>query len=312
MNWDEDLPDASQWQPRTSNQNALSNTLMMTCQLAQRRIVSRAQAEIDFNIQNFDSGPGVEDIVREELANLLPQRYSADAGVVSDRRGNTAGDVDMVVRDHIWSPVIRHGATAQSRRRHFAIEGIYAALEIKQTLGFRQLDDAMQKLVILSRLDRKDNPYGHITENQHMEFLDKDGQILNPLYTTVFAPRLQGGVTFAEIANRFGKINKTLNRYDMVTMLCVLGHGTAWYSVRGGSPYNADFMRDRREPLILQINEAEPQNAFYRLYVLLAGHLNRSVLGLTEVFNSYGDPPPSRTTRSYPEAAFNSNSNESS
>ena len=163
----------------------------------------------------------------------------------------------------------------------------------------------MGKLVKISRLEREDNPYGHITENQHLTFLDKAGFILNPLHTTVFGLRLATGVTLDDLVKRFGEINELLNRNHMVTMLCVLDGGTAWYSTAAGSPYNADFMRDRSEPLILQVNSREPDNAFYRWSVLLAGHLTRSVLGLREVFDAYGSPPPHRTVLHYPLALFN-------
>ena len=310
MKWNKNLPDVSAWQPRSGSQSTLRNALMMTCRVAQRRILARAETETEFNIHNFDSGAGVEDIVREEVASLLPLRYSVDAGVVSDRRGNTAGDCDLVVRDHTWSPIIKPGATTRSRRFHFPIEGIYAALEIKQALGFGQLDEAMEKLVTISRLYRPENPYGHITENQHLTFFDKPGYMLNPLHTTVFATRLEDSTTFEEIAYRFGAINASLDRNQVVTMLCVLDHGTAWYSVADGNPINADFMRDRNQTLILQINEEEPDNAFYRLYVLLMDHLTRSVLGLTNIVESYGEKPPRRTVRSYQDAEFNNNSRE--
>ena len=82
------LPDVSGWQPAASNEDSLRNALMTTCQIAQKRIVSRADAEIRFNIQHFDSGTGVEDVVREEWENLLPKRCSVDAGIVDDRNGN--------------------------------------------------------------------------------------------------------------------------------------------------------------------------------------------------------------------------------
>ena len=299
------LPDVSQWQPGASSEDSLRNALMTTCQFAQRRIVSRAEAEIRFNIQNFDSGAGVEDIVREELANLLPARYSVDAGIVDDRGGRTAGDCDVLIRDPLWSPVIKPGATAWSRRRHFPIEGIYAAAEIKQTLGLDKLEKAMEKMVTVSRLDRPENPYGHITENQHLPYHDQPGLVLNPLHTNVFATRLADGVPFDKVADRFGAINAMLDRNHMVTTLCVLDAGTAWYSVESGNPYDADFMRDRGEDLILQINAREPDNAFYRWYALLAAHLTRSVLGLSDVFRVYGSAPPHRTVRHYPKAAFN-------
>ena len=303
--WDEDLPEVTGWQPRAANHGTLGNSLMVTCQIAQARILARAEAEVRFNLDNFDSGVGVEDIVREELADLLPARYAVAPGVVSDRRGRTAGDCDLLVRDHIWSPIIKLGATGGSRRFHFPIEGIYAAAEIKQTLGLKDLDAVMAKLVTLSRLERPDNPYGHITENQHLQFLDRPEAILNPLHTTVFATRLRDDTTFDDVVHRFGAINARLNRSHMVKMLCILSHGTAWYSVESGSPYNATHMTDRQEPLILQINHGEPANSFYRFFMEILGHLTRSVLRLTDVASDYGEPPPTSDIRRFDGAAFN-------
>ena len=304
-NWDEDLPDVSSWKPKSPNNYTLRNALQVTCQVAQARITSRSNAERTFNLYNFDSGSGVEDIVREELANLLPERYSVECGVVNDRHGQTVGDCDLVIRDRTWSPVIKLGATSNSRRFHFPIEGIYATAEIKQTLGFGQLDDAMEKLVTLSRLERPHNPYGHITENQHLTILDRPGKIVNPLHTTVFATSLRENITFIDVAKRFGKINATLPRDHMVKMLCILDQGTAWYSVASGIPYDADHMDDRDQQLVLQVNDKEPENAFYRFFVLLLGHLTRSVLGLSGLSSEYGSSPPHRAIFKYEDAEFN-------
>ena len=308
MQWDKDLPSAADiesWQPESGKQDTLKNSLMITCQIAQARIIARADAESRFNIHNFDAGPGVEDVVREELANLLPSRYSVAAGVLNDRHGRTAGDCDLVVRDGAWSPIIKPGATSGSRRYHFPIESAYSVAEVKKTLGFSELDSAMEKLVRVARLDRPENPYGHITENQHLRALDKPGQILNPLHKSVVAIGLGEGLDFREIAQRFGAINAHLTREEMVTMLCVLGHGTAWYSVQSGKPFNATFMWDRQEPLVLQINRKEPDSAFYRFFVEVLHHLTRSVLGLLGVAASYGNPPPNRDVESYASAVFN-------
>ena len=305
MPWQQPLPDVESWQPKSTKDQTLRNSLMVTCQLVQERIVARANAEIKFRVQNFDSGQGTEEIVREELARLLPNRYDVSPGVISDRQGRTAGDCDLIVLDPNWSPVIKPGATDRSRRFHFPIEGVYAVAEIKQTLGRKELDAAMEKLVTVSRLERPENPYGHITENQHLGFLDKRGKILNPLHTAIFATRIPARSTFDDVVNRFGGINAKLNRTDMVTMLCVLGHGTAWYSVDSGQPYNATYMSDRNTPLIMQVNGNEPENAFYRYYVEMLGHLTRSVLGLHDITSVYGASPPSRATRSYPTAKFN-------
>ena len=110
---------------------------------------------------------------------------------------------------------------------------------------------------------------------------------------------------FEDVAHRFGAINEMLDRNHMVKTLCVLDAGTAWYSVESGKPYDADYMRDRREDLILQVNSKEPNSAFYRWYALLGVHLTRSVLALSDLFVAYGSPPPHRTVLRYPNASFN-------
>lgn len=305
MKWDDDLPEVSTWQPRSEGQANLSTGLMITCQAAQARIINEVENERKFNIDNYDSGLAVQDIVRQELSKLMPHRYSVDAGVVNDQKGKTAGDIDIVVRDQTWTNVIKLKATSQSRRSHFPFEAVYAAIEVKQTLDFRTLDEAMKKLVTLSRLYRPQNSYGHITENQHFPSLDKEGAILNPLHTTIFGIRIQDGIEFCDMARRFDQINACLQRDQMVTMLCILDQGTAWYSVESGSPYNATFMTDRQEPLVLQINYREPENAFYRFFQHLSGHLGRSVLGLGGLTAEYGPPPPPRGTIYNENALYN-------
>ena len=294
MEWDEDIPtvsDVNEWLPRSHRTDSLRKAMLLTCQAIQRRIVLEGAIERQFNINNFDSGYGVEDFVRQALSELLPTRYSVDAGVVNDRNGRTADDCDLLIRNGMWAPVVKLGATPNSRRFfHFAIESIYSAMEVKQTLGFTQLDEAMEKLVKVSRLARPPVSYGQITENQLVEFFDRDGWMLNPLHTTVIGTRLQEGVTFRNLASRFDAINAHLGRDHIVNELLVLDQGSAWYSVRSpeGRYSDATFMWDREQELSLSTFEREPENVFYYFFSRLSGHLNRSILRLGDVSTAYG------------------------
>ena len=306
MKCQQNLPDVSKWQPDSGHTENLKNGLLLTCQAAQQRIVSEGAIEQRFNTYNYDSGPGLEDIVRQELSKLLPDRYSIDPGVVNDRDGKTAGDADVLIRNRTWAPVVKLGATPASRRFHFPIESIYSAIEVKQTLGFDELDKAMEKLVKISRLNRPDNPYGHITENQHLKAFDKVGEILNPLHTTVLGTRIKSGVSFKDIALRFGEINSCLNRSEMVTALCLLDHGVAVYLVKeDASDYvQASYMWDRQKPVVMGIYE-QPDKAFHILFIHLLGHLTRSVLEVHDLHRQYGTFEATADFVSYQEALFN-------
>ena len=307
MEWSEHLPDVGAWQPRSDKAPALGNGLLLTCKAVQSRIVREAEIERQFNIANYDSGPGLEDLVRRELSQLLPDRYSVDAGVVNDQDGRTAGDHEVLIRNRVWAPAVKLGATPDSRRFHYPVESIYSAIEIKQTIGYRELDEAMKKLVKLSRLNRPVNPYGHITENQHFPWLDKGDSILNPLQTVVLGTRIQQGMSFHDLAMRFGLINAELERHEMVRELCVLDHGVAMYMAQDEpSGYvEADFMRDRQRKIVMGIYEQEPGNAFFMLFIHTLGHLTRSVLKIHDLHRHYGDFKPASDLIQWGNTRFN-------
>ena len=308
MGPNDEIPDVSKWQPRSDRSDTLDKSLLMTCQAIQSRILSEANVEKGFNIDNFDSGSGLEDIVRRQLSELLPSRYSVDAGVVNDRNGLTAGDYEILIRNGIWSPAIKLGATPASRRFHYSVESIYSAIEVKQTLGYGQLDKAMEKLVKVSRLNRPLQQYGHITENQHLRFLDKQGFVLNPLRTIVLATGIQKGMSFRNLAIRFANINGRLGRDHMVSELCVLGHGVIWYSTKNsdGGFIEATNMWDRDQQLYLSVSDKEPDKVFFQFFAQLLGHLTRSVTWTPDVHIAYGAqyaPPAEHFER--PSALYN-------
>ena len=307
MEWSENLPDVGTWQPRSDKAPALGNGLLLTCKAVQSRILREAEIERRFNIDNYDSGPGLEDLVRWELSQLLPDRYSVGAGVVNDQDGRTAGDHEVLIRNRLWAPAVKLGAMPDSRRFHYPIESIYSAIEIKQTIGYRELDQAMEKLVKLSRLNRPENPYGHITENQHTTQLDRSGFTLNPLQTVVLGTRIQQDVSFHDLAMRFGRINAELDRDEMVRELCVLDHGVAMYMVQDESSgyVEADFMRDRQERLVMGIYDQEPDEAFYILFIHTLGHLTRSVLQVHDLHRRYGDFKPTSDLIQWGNTRFN-------
>lgn len=82
MNWDENIPDTKLWQPREDAKERLSKLFFKRCSEAEQRILARVKVERDCRIDNFDSGPGIEDIFREEFSQILPKRYAVKAGVL--------------------------------------------------------------------------------------------------------------------------------------------------------------------------------------------------------------------------------------
>lgn len=237
---------------------------------------------------NFDSGLGIEDIFREELSQLLPSRYSVRCGAIDDRYGRTAGDCDVVVFNEHWFPFIRAGAAEVSRKFHFPIEGVYSVIEIKSSLSFAVLDDAMSKLVACNRLHRPNTPGNRITENRSITGCPHS--VANPLYTAIVAVSLAPNISFEEVINRFFAVCKKLQRHEVVRSLCVLGEGTVTWGVREPNESKpATFSRDYDKPIHPMYHRKDKiGSAFHPFANDLLLNLYHSLLAPEDLQTKYG------------------------
>ena len=241
------------------------------------------------NMHNFDSGSGVEDIIREELGHLLPNRYSIRAGEVVDPNGNTAGDCDLVICNDFWVPLVKSGVTPTSRKVFMPIDGVFAVGEIKQTLNCETLDAAMKKLVKLHRLQRSpSNPF-RPTENR--EGTPCHHGLSNPLYSMIIATKLEEGTTAKEIIERFFLINKTLKRLEVVRALCILGHETVTWGFKVDNQVSHALFQlgDLYLPIYLVHHNLDVMNSvLYPLVADLFLNLNQMILATESIASHYG------------------------
>lgn len=285
-----ELPDTSGWQPREDKVETLQGAFLKRCIGLERAIQLRVQLEKEMNIDNYDSGPSVEDILRNELVYLLPNRYSVRSGVINDRHGRTAGDCDIIVFNDLWFPAIKAGATPESRRFHLPIEGVYAICEVKQSIDYKILDEAMEKLVVCHRLNRPQTNANRLVENYDLDSCFHG--LKNPLYSAIIATSLKKGVEIDKLVERFFLINKTLKRLEVIRCLCILGEGTVtWgFADLNGERRPTIFMRDDLFAPIFPVYHKVPQtpSALYAFLTDLFLHLYQSVLAAEDIAAAYG------------------------
>jgi hypothetical protein len=302
-----ELPDPAEWQPRSSIPGTLQTAFLQRCVAAEQVIHVRANAECDMNIDNFDSGLGVEDIIREEFRRILPSRYAVNDGVVVDRDGRTAGACDVVIFNELWFPKVKAGASAQSKRTYFPIEGVYAVGEIKQTLDFASLDDALRKLVMAHRLTRPATFAHRLVENRESSSCSHG--LSNPLYSFVLALNIENGLTLEDLINRFYDINKRVKRLEVVRALCVLGQGTVTWGFHDreiGGLTPATFMLEDIYEQLVPVYQKVPQteSALFALLGNLMLHLFHSVLAPEDIAAIYGTASRDTKAPKSPEIAI--------
>lgn len=284
------LPDTNQWQPRKDKIETLQEAFLKRCINLEKKILLRVQQEKEMNLDNYDSGAGIEDILREELSLLLPKRYSVRAGIIADRDGKTAGDCEIIVFNQEWFPAIKIGATTESRRFHFPVEGVYAVCEVKQSIDYQILDEAMEKLVVCHRLNRPQTNANRLVENWELDGCFHG--LRNPLYSAVIATSLKDKIDMDRLVERFYDINKTLKRQEVIRCLCVLNNGTITWSFidLDGEFRPALFMREDLFHPIIPVYHKVPKtsSALYPFVSDLMLHLYQCILAAEDIASAYG------------------------
>ena len=296
-------PNVSSWVPKRHPSETLGSAFYRRCHQIEQEIINRVGYEKQFNENNFDSGWTVEEIIRNALREMLPKRYAVQAASVSDSKGYSAGDCDVAIFNDFWFPVVKSAPTTTSRKVYLPIEGVYAVLEVKQSLTIKSLEDAMRKLVACHRLFRPSSPYDRLLENDQRSACNHF--ISNPLYSAIVATDLGRNLDRDEAVEHFIRINQLLPRADVVRSMCILGHGTIVWAyqpdpatakakVENLSP--ATFMReDRFAELIPVYGQTGPDDSpLYELMQSLLSHLLNSVLAPENIAVHYGHGTPMR------------------
>src|SRR5687768_17037965 len=95
-------------------------------------------------------GDGTELHWLEMLQKRLPARYRAERAFVIDADGNRSQQIDIVIHDRQFCPVLLDTAGGV----HIPAESVYAVLEVKQDITKGQIEYAGEKIASVRRLRR--------------------------------------------------------------------------------------------------------------------------------------------------------------
>lgn len=91
------------------------------------------------------------------IRSYLPKRYAVDAGIVIDSTGKTSDQIDIVIYDLHYTPVL----LTRESNHYIPAEAVYAVLEAKPTINKELLEYAGIKAESVRRLKRTSAPIVH-------------------------------------------------------------------------------------------------------------------------------------------------------
>lgn len=103
------------------------------------------------------TGDGTEAKWLKILKDHLPTRYQAEKAFIVDSDGTQSEQIDIVIYDRQYTPELYN----VDGQKVIPAEGVYAALEVKQTLDKRNIEYAGQKVSSVRKLNRTSAPIVH-------------------------------------------------------------------------------------------------------------------------------------------------------
>lgn len=91
------------------------------------------------------------------IRSYLPNRYAVDSGIVIDSSGRTSDQIDIVIFDLQYTPVL----LTRESNRYIPAEAVYAVLEAKPTINKELLEYAAEKAASVRALTRTSVPITH-------------------------------------------------------------------------------------------------------------------------------------------------------
>ena len=104
-------------------------------------------------------GVATEDDWLSWLKDYLPKRYKVDKAQVIDSLGNLSDEIDIVIYDSQYSPMIFN----KNMTKYITAESVYAVFEVKQNLNKEHLEYACNKLKSVTKLYRTSAPVKYST-----------------------------------------------------------------------------------------------------------------------------------------------------
>jgi hypothetical protein len=168
-------------------------------------------------------GAGTEHGWHGLLSGFLPGRYGLATGKVVDSQGHQSEQIDLIVYDTFYSPLLFKIADAT----FVPAESVYAVFEVKQTLNKAHLDAAAAKVESVRRLHRT----SALIPNQFGKEIRKDLDTM-PILGGILASSSDWAVPFEETLRKHLEAQQ---RDEVIDLGCALGAG-AFDTVRNSVP----------------------------------------------------------------------------
>ena len=157
---------------------------------------------------NGVKGSAREDLLKDYLKKLLPEKYSISSGIIIDNNQKQSKQQDFIIHDAFNCPSF----FKTESNSILPIESVYATIEVKSTLDYSTLEQSVKNVESVRNLIKL--PNRNILRNQY-----------DNVYPLGFVFAYTSTCSLEQIQKKLFELNKNINGRHQISIICILDKG---------------------------------------------------------------------------------------
>lgn len=203
---------------------------------------------------NGVKGSAREDLLKDYLRDLLPNKYSISSGIIIDFNQNQSKQQDFIIHDAFNCPSF----FKTDSNTILPIESIYATIEIKSTLNYDTLKQSVENIESVRKLHKL--PNRNIISNDY-----------NEQYPLGFVFAYSSDYSLEQIQMKLFELNKSVDGRHQISIVCVLDKGLIFNVYKDNL---TNFTIIPTNDTVLARSDSDIENSLYSFYLLMLQYLD--------------------------------------
>ncbi len=203
---------------------------------------------------NGVKGSAREDLLKDYLKKLLPEKYSITSGIIIDNNQNQSKQQDFIIHDAFNCPSF----FKTESNSILPIESVYATIEIKSTLDYSTLEQSVKNVESVRKLNKL--PNRNIISNTY-----------NDVYPLGFVFAYSSNYSLEQIQKKMSELNKYIDARYQISIVCILDKGLVFNVNKENI---TDFTMIPTNNTILGRSDSNIENTLYSFYLFLLEYLD--------------------------------------
>lgn len=201
-----------------------------------------------------------EDLLKEYLRKLLPEKYTISSGIIIDNAQCQSKQQDFIIHDSFDCPSF----FKTDSNSILPVESVYATIEVKSTLNYTTLEQSTKNIESVRKLKKLSN--NNIIKKEY-----------DDVYPLGFVFAYTSNCSLEQLQKKLFEFNSNIDYQHRISMICVLDKGLI-FNVKKENI--TEFTLVPTNDSLIGRSDSNIENSLYSFYLFLIDYLNSVNIGI--------------------------------